>query len=102
MNSYHVAVFPLSKRPQMTSRFDRNKKVVHEGQQCVSQMFLTHFDVFHDILLNRPLAAKTLLFYMIKKDNKKNEKKLLMVQSSNGYINPINQSACIIFFHKCL
>lgn len=102
MNSYHVAVFPLSKRSQMTSRFDRNKKVVHEGQQCVSQMFLTYFDVFHDTLLNRPLAAKTLLFYMIKKDNKKNEKKLLMVQSSNGYINPINQSACIIFFHKCL
>lgn len=78
----------------MTSRFDRNKKVVHEGQQCVSQMFLTHFDVFHDILLNRPLAAKTLLFYMIKKD----KKKLLMVWSSNGCINPINQSACIIFF----
>lgn len=83
----------------MTSRFDRNKKVVHEGQQCVSQMFLTHFDVFHDILLNRPLAAKTLAFLY---DKKRQKKKLLMVQSSNGCINPINQSACIIFFHKCL
>lgn len=99
MNSYHVAVFPLSKRSQMTSRFDRNKKVVHEGQQCVSQMFLTHFDVFHDILLNRPLAAKTLAFLY---DKKRQKKKLLMVQSSNGCINPINQSACIIFFLKCL
>ena len=83
----------------MTSRFDRNKKVVHEGQQCVSQMFLTHFDVFHDILLNRPLAAKTLAFLY---DKKRQQKKLLMVQSSNGCINPINQSACIIFFLKCL
>ena len=83
----------------MTSRFDRNKKVAHEGQQCVSQMFLTHFDVFHDILLNRPLAAKTLAFLY---DKKRQKKKLLMVQSSNGCINPINQSACIIFFHKCL
>ena len=83
----------------MTSRFDRNKKVVHEGQQCVSQMFLTHFDVFHDILLNRPLAAKTLAFLY---DKKRQKKKLLMVQSSNGCINPINQSACIIFFLKCL
>lgn len=49
--------------------------MVHEGQQCVSQMFLTHFDVFHDMLLNRPLAAKTLLFYMIKKDKTKKMRK---------------------------
>ena len=47
----------LVNRSQMTSRCGDNKEVVHEPQVSVSLMFLPHFDVFCDLLLNRLKAT---------------------------------------------
>ena len=43
----------------MTSKCGKNKEVAHEPQASVSlnQMFLPHFDVLCDLLLNRPTAT---------------------------------------------
>ena len=52
-NRFHVAVLLFSSRSQMTSKCDKNKKVAHEAQPSVSLVFLLHFDVLCDLLLNR-------------------------------------------------
>ena len=52
-NRFHVAVRLFSNRSQMTSKCGKNKKVTHEAQPSVSLMFLPHFDVFCDLLLNQ-------------------------------------------------
>ena len=44
-------------RSQMTSKCGKNKKVAHEAQPSVSLMFLPHFDVICDLLLNRSTAT---------------------------------------------
>ena len=44
-NRFHVAVRLFSNRSQMTSKCGKNKKVAHEAQPSVSQMFFPHFDV---------------------------------------------------------
>ena len=36
---------------------NKNKEVAHELQTSVSVMFLLHFDIFCDLLLNRPTAT---------------------------------------------
>ena len=54
---FHVAVRLFSNRSQMTSKCGENKKVAHEPQASVSLMFLPHFDVFCDLLLNRRTAT---------------------------------------------
>ena len=41
----------------MTSKCGKNKEVAHEPQASVSVMFLPHFDVLCDLLLNRPTAT---------------------------------------------
>ena len=41
----------------MTSKYVKNKEVAHEPQASVSLMFLPHFDVLCDPLLNRPKAT---------------------------------------------
>ena len=41
----------------MTSKFGKNKKVAQEAQPSVSLMFLPHFDVLCDVLLNRRTAT---------------------------------------------
>ena len=51
-NRFHVAVRLFSNRSQMTSKCGSNKKVAHEAQPSVSLMFLPHFDVLCDLLLN--------------------------------------------------
>ena len=56
-NRFHVAMRLFSNRPQMTSKCGKNKKVAHEAQPCVSLMFLPHFDVVCDLLLNRRTAT---------------------------------------------
>ena len=56
-NRFHVAVRLFSNRSQMTSKCGKNKKVAHEAQPSVSQMFLPHFDVLCDLLLNRRTAT---------------------------------------------
>ena len=57
INRFHVAVRLFSKRSQMTSKCGKNKKVAHEAQPSVSLMFLPHFDVLCDLLLNRRTAT---------------------------------------------
>ena len=67
-NRFHVAVRLFSKRSQMTSKCGKNKKVAHEAQPSASLMFLPHFDILCDLLLNRRMATLNLLilFYVIK------------------------------------
>ena len=47
----------FSNRSQMTSKCGKNKKVAHEAQPSVSLMFLPHFDILCDLLLNRCMAT---------------------------------------------
>ena len=47
----------FSNRSQMTSKCGKNKEVAHEPQASVSLLFLPHFDVLCDLLLNRPTAT---------------------------------------------
>ena len=56
-NRFQVAVRLFSNRSQMTSKCGKNKKVAHEAQPSVSLMFLPHFDVLCDPLLNRHTAT---------------------------------------------
>ena len=56
-NRFHVAVLLFSNRSQMTSKCGKNKKVAHEALPHLSLMFLQHFYVFCDLLLNRRTAA---------------------------------------------
>ena len=46
----------FSDRSQMTLNCGKIKEVAHESQASVSLMFLPHFGVFCDLLLNRPTA----------------------------------------------
>ena len=54
---FYVAMRLFSNRSQMTSKCGKNKEVTHERQASVSLMFLPHFDVLCNVLLNRPTAA---------------------------------------------
>ena len=52
-NRFHVTVRLISNRSQMTLKRGKNKKVARKPLgECVT-MFLPHFDVFCDLLLNR-------------------------------------------------
>ena len=57
----------------MTSKCGKNKKVAHEVQPSVSLMFLPHFDVLCDLLLNRRTATWN-LFVSYNKKFKSTEK----------------------------
>ena len=57
----------FSNRSQMTSKFGKNKKVTHKAQPSVSLMFLPHFDVLCDLLLNRCTATWNLFVLYNKK-----------------------------------
>ena len=48
---------------QMTSKCCKNKKVAHKAQPSVSLMFLQHFDVLCDLLLNRFTATWNLFVF---------------------------------------
>ena len=61
----------------MTSKCGKNKKVAHEAQPSVSLMFLPHFDVICDLLLNRRTATWN-LFVLYNKEFLK----VLMMTSS--------------------
>ena len=67
-NRFHVAVHLFSNRSQMTSKCGKNKKVAHKAQPSVSLMFLPHFDVLCDLLLNRRMATWN-LFVLYNKKN---------------------------------
>ena len=55
-NRFQVAVRLSSNRSQMTSKYGKNQKVAHEVQPSVSLVFLQHFDVLCELLLNRRTA----------------------------------------------
>ena len=76
-NRFHVAVRLFSNRSQMTSKCGKNKKVAHEAQPSVSLMFLPHFDVFCNLLLNRRTATWN-LFVLYNKELKYMEKSLFI------------------------
>ena len=59
-NRFHVAVRLFRNRSQMTSKCRKNKEVAHEPQTSVSLLFLPHFDVLCDLLLNRRTATLNL------------------------------------------
>ena len=65
----HVAVHLFSNRSQMTSKCGKNKEVALEPQASVSLMFLTHFDVFCDQLLNTPTTTWNL--FVLSNDRKR-------------------------------
>ena len=75
-NRFQVAVRLFSNRSQMTSKCGK-KKVAHEAQPSVSLMFLSHFDILCDLLLNRRKANWN-LFVLYHKELKK----VLMMTSS--------------------
>ena len=68
-NRFHVTVRLFSNRSQMTSKCGKNKKVAHEAQPSVSLMFLPHFAVLCDLLLNRRTATWN-LFVLYNKEIK--------------------------------
>ena len=73
-NRFQVAVRLFSNRSQMMSKCGKNKKVAHEAQPSVSLMFLPHFDVLCDLLLNRRMATWN-LFVLYNKELKYTEKR---------------------------
>ena len=76
-NRFQVAVCLFSDRSQMTSKCGKNKKVAHKAQLSVSLMFLPHFDVRCDLLLNRCMATWNLSVLY----NKELTKVLMMMSS---------------------
>ena len=74
---FQVAVCLFSNRSQMMSKCGENKKVAREVQLSVSLMFLPHFDILCDLLLNRRTATWN-LFVLYNKELKK----VLMMMSS--------------------
>ena len=68
-NRFQVAMHLFSNRSQM--KFGENKKVAHEAQPSVSLMFLPHFDVLCDLLLNRHTATWNLFVLYNYKELKK-------------------------------
>ena len=79
-NRFHVAVRLFSNRSQMTSKCGKNKKVAHEAQPSVSLMFLPHFDVLCDLLLNRRTATWN-LFVLYNTELKYTGKKSLFISN---------------------
>ena len=69
-NTFHDAARLFSNRSQMTSKCGKNKVVAHESQASLSLMFLPHFDVLCDLLLNRPMATWNLFYTMIRREKK--------------------------------
>ena len=66
-----IAVRLFSNRSKITSKSVKNKEEAHEPQASVLLMFLPHFGVFCDLLLNRPTATWNLFFYtMIRKEKR--------------------------------
>ena len=76
-NRFQVAVRLFSNRSQMTSKRGKNKKVAQTAQPSASLMFLPHFNVLRDLLLNRRTATWNLFVLY----NKELEKVLMMTSS---------------------
>ena len=78
-NRFHVAVRLFSNRSQMTSKCRKNKDLAHEPQASVSLLFLPHFDVLCDLLLNRPTATWNLFVLY----NNQKRKRPIHIPASN-------------------
>ena len=79
-NRFRVTVRLFSNRSHMTSKCAENKEVVHEPQASVSlQMFLPHFDIFCDLLLNRPTATWNLFVFYNNQKRKKTDTQTCLV-----------------------
>ena len=78
-NRFHVAVRLFSNRSQMTSKYRKNKEVAHEPQASVSLLFLPHFEVVYDLLLNRPTVTWNL--FVLYNDQKR--KRPIHIPASN-------------------
>ena len=78
-NRFHVAVRLFSNRSQMTSKCRKNKEVAHGPKASVSLLFLPHFDVLCDLLLNRPTATWNL--FVLYNDQKR--KRPIHIPASN-------------------
>ena len=76
-NRFQVAMCLFSNRSQRMSKCGKNKKVAQEAQASVSLMFLLHFDIICDLLLNRRTETWN-LFALYNKELKK----VLMMMSS--------------------
>ena len=103
-NRFHVAVRLFSNTSQMTSKCGKNKKVAHEAQPSVSLMFLPHFDVLCDLLLNRRTATWN-LFVLYNKELKYTEKKPFYfnrVKSSQVLLSRFQQRNVFFFSSSCL
>ena len=91
-NRFQVAVRLFSNRSQMTSKCGKNKKEAHKAQPSVSLMFLPHFDVHCDLLLNRRTATWN-LFVLYDKEFKKSSNDDVICTSVLQVRT--NQNACI-------
>ena len=84
----------FSNRSQMTSKCGKNKKVAHEVQPSLSLMFLPHFDVLCNLLLNRRTATWN-LFVLNNKELKKSFNDDLIYRSILQKIMCEDQSECV-------
>ena len=78
-NRFHVAVRLFSNRSQMTSKCGKNNEVAHEPQASLWLMFLPHFDVLCDLLLNRPTATWNLFVLYNDQKRKKTDTNACLV-----------------------
>ena len=86
-NRLDIVVRLFSNRSKIISKSVKNKEVAHEPQASVSLMFLPHFGVCCDLLLNRPTATWNLLF--LYNDQKK--------QIKLPCLEPFVSSSCFFF-----
>ena len=78
----------------MMPKCGKNKKVAHEAQPSVSLMFLPHFDILCDLLLNRHMATWN-LFLLYNKELKKSFNDDVIYTSALQQIISENQSECM-------
>ena len=79
----------------MMSKCGKNKKVAHKAQPSVSLMFLPHFDILCDLLLNRHTATWNLFVLYNKELKKVSMMTSSMRLSSNRSSVRTNQNVCI-------
>ena len=83
----------FSNRSQMTSKCRKNKEVAHEPQASVSLLFLPHFDVLCDLLLNRPTATWNLFVLYNDQKRKKTDSHACLILLDCSSINFVLVSA---------
>ena len=91
-------VCSVDHRSLMTSKCGKNKKVAHEAQPSVSLMFLPHFYVLCDLLLNRRTATWNLLFYIMKNLNMR--KKMPFYRKFRHFDKHENSTYVILCLYK--